>query len=537
MLKLSEQIATLDKMLSEAVQNRVLHLNIEDKPLNGRSFSSEGKSLLNFGSCSYLGLELDQRLKVAAMDAIERFGTQFSSSRAYLSTPLYAQLEALLSSIFEAPIVVTPTTSLGHISALPVLIHEGDIVILDQQVHSSVQTAAKLVRAHGVPSEVLRHNRMDLLEERIEALRRQYRRVWYLADDVYSMYGDLAPMDDLSRLLDRYEQFFLYVDDAHGMSWTGRHGRGVVLGSRPIRERMVVAVSLAKGFGAGGGALIFPNQEMARQVRTCGGPMIFSGPIQPAVLGAAIASARIHSSPEIERLQQGLQERIRYCNELLLARDLPIISASEAPIHFIGMGLPRVAQKMVRRLMERGYYSNIAMFPAVPMRRAGVRFTLTLHHTKEDIDGFVNNFAELFPGVLAEECSSREEIARSFKLQEDRAMKPEMGYVPALSGLKIQHETSILRIDPTEWNRLLGNRGSFSWEGLNYLEKVFQGHAEPENNWRFHYYLVRNSAGAPILPLFSQMHSGKTTCLPLSRYRAASSGIGRVIPIFWCHVS
>ena len=118
------------------------------------------------------------------------------------------------------------------------------------------------------------------------------------------MHGDVAPLGDLQQLAARYEQLHLYLDDAHGVSWSGRHGRGYVLGNGRIPPRTVIAASLSKGFAGGGGALIFPDKETARLVRTCGGPLIFSGPLQPALLGANIASARIHLSPEIERRQR-----------------------------------------------------------------------------------------------------------------------------------------------------------------------------------------------------------------------------------------
>ena len=120
------------------------------------------------------------------------------------------------------------------------------------------------------------------------------------------MHGDRLPLDELRALLDRHPSLFAYVDDAHGVGWTGRHGAGVVLGHRPLHERMAVALGLAKGFGSGGAALALPNAELATRVFSCGGPMIFSGPIQPAQLGAAIAAARIFLSSEIEVLQARL---------------------------------------------------------------------------------------------------------------------------------------------------------------------------------------------------------------------------------------
>ncbi len=153
----------------------------------------EGRPIVNFGSCSYLGLEMDMRLRQAVCDAVMRYGTQFSSSRTYLSAPAYRDLEESLESLFGAPVIVSSSTTLGHLSGLPVLVGKQDAVILDQQVHHSVQMAAQHLRIQGSHIEVVRHSRMDMLEERIEHLRKQHDRVWYMADGVYSMYADLAP--------------------------------------------------------------------------------------------------------------------------------------------------------------------------------------------------------------------------------------------------------------------------------------------------------------------------------------------------------
>jgi 7-keto-8-aminopelargonate synthetase-like enzyme len=123
------------------------------------------------------------------------------------------------ASIFQNETIVTPTTTLGHIAAIPVLVNKDDAIILDHQVHASVQMAVQLVKAKGVFTCMIRHNRLDMLAEQIKKLRKKYKRIWYMADGVYSMYGDAAPMEALTKLADEFEQLYLYVDDAHGISW------------------------------------------------------------------------------------------------------------------------------------------------------------------------------------------------------------------------------------------------------------------------------------------------------------------------------
>lgn len=268
-------IDTVDEIITYGAKKDVLHLKTGNFKINGSKIFLNGKinkEVINFGSCSYLGLEFDYRLKQGAKDAIDCYGTQFSSSRTYISNRYYDELEDLLGKLFDAHAVVTPTTTLGHIGAIPLFIGSNDAVILDHQVHHSVQTAVNLIKSKGVHTELLRHNRMDLLEERINALHQKYNKVWYLADGIYSMFGDAAPVEEIHQLLDKYPAFHFYVDDAHGMSCFGKNGKGFVLGKKPIHEKMIVATSFAKAFATGGGVILFPKQEMARRFRTCGGP-------------------------------------------------------------------------------------------------------------------------------------------------------------------------------------------------------------------------------------------------------------------------
>jgi 7-keto-8-aminopelargonate synthetase-like enzyme len=389
----SPKLKAVDAAFGAAKERGLIHLTAEDNALDGRTVTLLGGPRVNFGSCSYLGLETDSRLVEGACDAARRFGVQFSSSRAYVSSPLQEELETTLQRIFRAPIVVAQTTSLGHLAALPVLIGQGDAVLVDQFVHNSVQTVIPTLESAGAHCALLRHGRTDLLEAKIIELKKRHRRIWYLADGIYSMNGAIAPIAEVREMLARHEELHVYFDDAHGMSWTGAHGRGTVLGDTDIHPRMVVALSLAKAFSAGGAVLVFPNPEWARLVRTCGSTMIFSGPLQPPLLGAAIASARIHLSEEIGERQERILERIELFNALCEERAIPLRSSAPTPIRFVTIGKESAALEVAARLMESGYYTNVATFPAVPAGQAGIRITLTTHQTLEDIEGLISRLA------------------------------------------------------------------------------------------------------------------------------------------------
>lgn len=346
-------------------QARGLALQVaDDERFDGRIITLRGKRLINFGSCSYLGLETDARLKTAACEAVLRYGVQFSTSRAYVAAPLYREFEALLSEMVGgAPVVLAPTTSLGHLSALPVLVGDQDAVLYDIQVHASVQGALPELRMRGVPCEAVRHNHMERLEERVATLARKHARVFYLCDGIYSMHGDVVDVEGLFALLDRQPSLFAYVDDAHGVGWSGRHGAGTILGRHCLHPRMVVIFGLAKSFAAAGGALVLPNAELAYRIVTEGRSLIFSGPLQPAQLGAGVASAKIHLSEELPTLQARLVSRIQTFDQAARVHSVPVASSDRSPIRFIPVGDERAAVDLATGLLSRGYFTNVACFP------------------------------------------------------------------------------------------------------------------------------------------------------------------------------
>lgn len=407
---------TIDEVTQISSNLGIAQLQIEDEELSGRTIRVKGRDVVNFGSCSYLNLEKHPAIIQGVVDAVTKFGSQFSSSRAYASVTLYSEAEKLLQEIFERPVLLAPTVTLGHLSNIPVLVGDRDCVIMDIQVHSCVQTAAQLVKARGVHVELIRHNRMDILEERIIELKEKYEKIWYMADGVYSMYGDFLPLNELYNLLDEHKQLHLYVDDAHGTGWAGKNGAGYVLSQKHFHERLYLVAGLAKSFAACGGVLVFPNEKEQKRVRNCGGTFIFSGPIQPPMLGAIVASAKLHLSAGIKSHQAELQKRVDYFVETCKTLKLPLIGESNSPIFFIGVGKPGVGYNMVTRIMNNGFYINLSAFPSVPYKNTGLRIPLTTGHSFEDIYNLLSIIAEQLPFALKDNNSSIEEINRAFKI-------------------------------------------------------------------------------------------------------------------------
>jgi 7-keto-8-aminopelargonate synthetase-like enzyme len=373
---------------------------VDDQSPTGEWISVDGRKVLNFGSCAYLGLNVDPRLKEGAIAAIERFGPVYSSSTAYTYVDLYDELEKRLTAIFDAPVAIPATTTLGHLSALPVLVGLDDLVIVDLQSHASVQLATQVLRAQDVEVELISHNDVAALAARLAEVGDRHERVWYLADGIYSMYGDTAPASEIRTLLDEFPNLWVYYDDAHGVGWSGESGRGWVLNEAGHHERVIISASLAKSFGAGGAVLVVPDAAMKQRLETCGGTFIFSGPIHPAGLGAAVASTDIHLSAEHAERQRRLLDQIAFVQRGLIERRLPVMSLEQTPIWFLKIGSLDATLELTRRMLGDGFYVNPATYPAVPVRSDGVRFTQTLYHSDYDLEALLDAFARHVPDLV-----------------------------------------------------------------------------------------------------------------------------------------
>lgn len=509
MRKTSDLNDVLMTVIGEGARHGLMHVALDDAPLDGRHVPVDGQRLVNFASCSYMGLETDPRLIEGVVEATRRYGTQLSASRLFMSAAPYTELEERLEQLAGGPALVTPTTSLGHLAALPVLIEEDDAVIYDQRLHHSVQVVLRLLPGLGTHVEMVKHHRLDELEARIRALRTKHRKIWYVADGIYSIFGDRAPLDVIGELLGRYEQLHAYFDDAHGAGWLGQHGRGHVLSAFAGHPRVVTALSFAKSFAVGGGCLVFADAALRDKVRACGGPMNFSGPIQPPMLGGLLAATKVHLEPGWSAAQGELQGLIAHARRRLGQGLLPLASPGESPIFFVGMGLPRAAHLMGAKLREAGYFATAATFPGVPVRQSGIRLSLTRHLTPGDIDGLAAAMEAALPEVLQATDTTLEAVRLAFDLPEPVTAAPpvprtiELRVRAAGPALTLQHTRTIGALDAAEWDALLGANGTYTAAGLALLEDVYgAGRPAPEDDWKFHYYVVRDEAGKPVLATF-----------------------------------
>lgn len=395
----------------------VFHATAEDEALDGRIVTVEGRAMINFGSCGYTGLEVHPELTGAVVDAVRRYGTQLSSSRSYLSAPDYPEAEATLSRMFGRPATITGSTSMANMAVATTLTTPDDIMLVDAQAHRSLQTAVLVAQSQGTGMRMVPHNNTAVLRRWLAELSGRHRRVWYCADGLYSMFGDFAPIDELDRIAAEYPNLWLLIDDAHSVSWLGRNGRGSVLDrlSPGTLARTITTGSLNKAFGAAGGVMTFPDEATRQEVFTLSWPTIFSGPLQPPMLAAVLASARLHLTDEITARQAHLLRSIRLFNLAAARHGLPLVTPDETPLRYVAAGGSGPALGLASRLQKAGFLVNPAIYPAVPAQRSGIRIALTVHQTDQDIAALAEAIATLLPQALAEDNATAADLTRGFR--------------------------------------------------------------------------------------------------------------------------
>lgn len=495
-IKQNNFLDTVDEVFTSAKKAGVLHLHAEGNHFSGRTIQINGKSHFHFGTTGYLGLEQDKRLKEAAIRAIEQYGTQFPLSKSYISHPLYSSLEEKVGAMYGTPVIITKNSTLGHLAVIPTAVRDEDGVILDHQVHWSVQNATSLLKTRGVPVEMIRHNNLEMLEDKIKQLSNKCQKIWYMADGVYSMYGDYAPVKELIELSKKYPQLHIYFDDVHGMSWNGENGTGYIKSIlKDLPENVLLFGTLSKTFGASGAVAICTDKKLYSKIKTFGGPLTFSAQLEPASVGAAIASADIHLSPEIYKFQAELQAGIGYFNKLLEETELPLINKNTSPVFYIGTGMPITGYNFVQRLLKEGFYVNLGIYPAVPVKNTGVRITVSRHNKASDIKALVEAMEYHHPKAMEETDTNMIKVRKAFRMP----VKTAASTNETSANLKLELFESIEEISKETWNDMFSGKGVLDWEGQLFLQNVFSGHDQKEYNWKFLYAIIRDSKGTIML--------------------------------------
>jgi glycine C-acetyltransferase len=345
--------------------------------------------VINLGACAYLGLGTDLRVRRAAVDALERYGTRAGGARPLAgTTPAHFDLELKLAGFLRAPAVATFSAGyLANISAMVSLFGPGDLIILDRHAHRSLYDGARL---SGAELRRFRHNDVRHLE-RILRTTSSIRRRLVAVDGVYSMEGHVAPLDELVPLA-RAHGAFLMVDEAHAFGVLGANGRGAVEhhGVDPCRVDIRTG-SLNKALPAAGG-FVAADAAVILLLRYTSPGMTFSGALGAASALAAHAALDILEA-EPQRVR-GLQCNAEHFRRALESRGLDTMG-SETPIVPVLIGDQERTLAVASALLERGVYVNAIIAPGVQRGRERLRCFVTADHCEADLDHAADTIAEV----------------------------------------------------------------------------------------------------------------------------------------------
>lgn len=366
------------------------------RPSQGRLVElayGDRKQVVDFVRCSYLGLDNHPKIVAGAIDALKDYETlHWSCARTRLNFAMIADLEADLSELFRARVIAYSSVLAANMGALPILatghLTGGNrpLMVFDRHAHVTLAFHKGTI-ATETQVTTIGHNDMDALAD----LCREHSTVVYVCDGVYSM-GGSARMADLLELQERYG-LFLYIDDAHGISLTGKHGEGFARSQigGALGDRTIIAASLGKGFGASGGLLMLGTARQEELFRRFAVAHAFSASPNTAAIGAACASAELHRTSELATLQQRLRQRV----ELFDSHTPTAQSGTLLPIRTVVLGDEYAAISAGITLMEQGFYVSSIFFPTVARGRAGLRICLTAGHTEQEITRLCASIAAL----------------------------------------------------------------------------------------------------------------------------------------------
>jgi 8-amino-7-oxononanoate synthase len=360
----------------------------------------EGRERIMLGSNNYLGLTGDPRVKQAARDALDRYGTALTGSRFLNGTiPLHLELERALADWMGTDDALVFTAGyLANVGAISTLLDPGDTVICDSGDHASILDAVSMSRARIRP---FRHNRLDKLERMLERAEGDGGGVLVVVDGVFSMEGDIANLPEIVRLC-REHGARLMVDEAHGVGVLGARGAGACEAFGVEDEVDLRMGTFSKSLASCGGFIAGPA-EVIDFLRFQSRAFMFTAAAVPAAVGAAIEALRIIRSGDGPELFARVLDNARYLHqgyrdlgfETVAPTVLPDGSELVTPIVPVVIGDDWQAASHWKRLYEAGVYVNVALYPAVPRGGALLRTSVMATHEREHLDRALSVFEQL----------------------------------------------------------------------------------------------------------------------------------------------
>jgi glycine C-acetyltransferase len=384
-----DKLAFIDEDVAN-LKEQGLFINIRTiQSAQGSWVTVDGKRVLNFCANNYLGLANDPRMRDAAKKAIDQFGVGPAAVRSIAGTiSLHLEFErriAAFKGVEDA--LYVQSGFCANQAAIPPLVGKEDVIFSDRLNHASIIDGCRL---SGAKTLVYEHCDAADAERVVRENLPNFRRGMLITDGVFSMDGDIAPLDKLYEISERYGLITM-VDDAHGEGVVGKGGRGIV-DHFGLHGRFDIEMgTLSKAFGVVGG-VIAGKHKIVDYLRQKARPFLFSSAVTAADTAACLTAVDIlESSTE---LVDRLWENTRYFKAEV--RRLGFDTGnSVTPITPLMLGEAPLAKEFSKKLFENGVFGMALGFPTVPKGKARIRVMISASHSKDDLDRGLEAFAKV----------------------------------------------------------------------------------------------------------------------------------------------
>jgi glycine C-acetyltransferase len=349
----------------------------------------DGAKTLNFCSNNYLGLANHPRLVRAAKEAADKYGVGPGAVRTIAGTlDLHLELEKRLAAFKRVEKAITFQSGFSaNLATIPALVGKEDVIFSDRLNHASIIDGCRLARAKIIPYD---HCSSQALKEALDEHRKEYRRALVVTDGVFSMDGDVAPLDEIYEVTRGYD-VILMVDDAHGEGVLGEGGRGIVDHFNLHGKVDVEVGTLSKAFGVVGG-VVAGNPLVVEWLYQRGRPFLFSSAMTLPDVAACIESVAILE--ESTELVDRLWENANYFKTEMKTLGFDT-GVSTTPITPVMLGEAPLAQEFSKKLFEEGVFAMSIGFPTVPRGLARIRVMISAAHSKDDLDQALDIFKKV----------------------------------------------------------------------------------------------------------------------------------------------
>jgi glycine C-acetyltransferase len=355
----------------------------------GSDITTADRETINFCANNYLGLANHPVVVDAAIDALKTHGYGLASVRFICGTQdLHKRLEGRISAFLGTDDTILYSSCFdANGGVFETILGAEDVIVTDALNHASIIDGIRLAKARRA---IYQHADMTDLETKLqEAASARFRLI--VTDGVFSMHGDLAPLDAICDLADSYDALVM-VDDSHATGFIGPNGRGTPEHFVVAARVDIVTSTLGKALGGASGGFVSGRQQIVDFLRQRSRPYLFSNTLPPPIAGAALASLDfVEQHPE---LRETLMANAAFFRREISARGF-LVKEGIHPIVPIMLGDEQVTVEMARRLNERGIFVVGFSFPVVPRGEARIRVQLSAAHRQDQIDQAINAFTEV----------------------------------------------------------------------------------------------------------------------------------------------